>query len=192
MHPDRTVLSAYLDGEVAEPFATAIRESIDADPDVRRDYEELVELRERLTVEPSTSIDESMRRSWGVISARIEAGSGAPRLRPRGSQPVWRRAVALPLPALAAAALVVLALVGVLVWSLLPARPDAGEYLTRGNNVDVTIRVDGAEMEQVLQWLVDRNMLGEISIQLPEQQFQIVGEPVFVKPAADYPGEVVR
>ncbi|MFW5784382.1 MAG: hypothetical protein ACOCY8_07690 [Spirochaetota bacterium] len=41
----------------------------------------------------------------------------------------------------------------------------------------------------MLQWLVDQNMLGEVSIQLPEQQFQIVGEPVFVKPAT-YSGEV--
>lgn len=192
MHPDRTVLSAYLDGEVSEPFATIVRESINSDPVVRREYEQLVELRNRLAVEPATNIDESMRRSWRVISARLYPAVGAPRLPVGGSGSVWRRAVSLPFPALAAAALVVLALVGVLIWSLLPVRQTAGDYLARGNNVDVTIRVDGAEMEQVLQWLVDRNMLGEISIQLPEQQFQIVGEPVFVKPVAGQSGEVVQ
>ena len=85
-----------------------------------------------------------------------------------------------------------LALVGVLVWSIIPA--GAGRPRTtraRANDVDVTIRVDGSEMEHVLQWLVDKNMLGEVNIQLPEQQFEIVGEPVFVKPGA-YQGELCR
>lgn len=179
MRPDRMVLSAYLDGEIPERFVPEIEAAIQRDPEVRVSYQELVGLRERLQGGLPVDVEESSRRSWEVVSARVAE--------PR--QPdVWHRRVALPLPMLAAAATLVAALAGVLVWSMWPAQEATQDHFARANDVDVTIRVDGSEMEHVLQWLVDKNMLGEINIQLPEQQFEIVGEPVFVKPAA-YPGE---
>lgn len=180
MRPDRMVLSAYIDGEVPQRFVPEIEAAIEHDPEVRATYEALRSLRDELQVEVPVDLDESSRRSWEAISSRI----GQSRQRD-----VWHRRVALPLPALAAAATLVLALAGVLVWSLLPSSDVPGEQFARANDVDVTIRVDGSDMEQVLQWLVDKNMLGEINIQLPEQQFRIVGEPVFVKPAG-YGGDL--
>lgn len=175
MRPDRMVLSAYLDGEVPERFVPDIEAAIAVDAEVRREYEELLWLRQRLDTDPPVDIGESARRSRLAIEARLRSAPAR--------MPVWRRTVSLPLPALAAAALVVIALAGVILWSLLPGGRPSRNPLARGSDVDVTIRVDGSNMEHVLQWLVDQNKLGEVNIQLPEQRFQIVGEPVLLKPA---------
>lgn len=183
MRPDRMLLSAYLDGEVPERFVGEIEAAIEHDPAVRADYDELRRLKSVLGEEPALDVAASARRSWTVVQERIRA------VEPR--RDVWHRRVSLPLPVLAAAATVLLALAGVLAWALVPARSPADDVLARGNDVDVTIRVDGSNMEHVLQWLVDKNKLGEVSIQLPEQRFQIMGEPVLVKPAR-YEGEMGR
>ncbi len=181
MRPDAMILSAYLDGEVPQRYVPEIEKWIATDSTVRSEYDELVRLRNMLCTDPPIDIDESARRSWTAINAR---------LLPRRVD-AWHRRVAVPLPALAAAAAVVLGLAAVLLWSTLSQPPSARDYFARGSDVDVTIRVDGSDMEHVLQWLLDKNMLGEVNIQLPEQHFRVVGEPVFVKPA-QYQGERLR
>lgn len=183
MRPDRILLSAYLDGEVPERFVGEIEAAIEHNPEVRADYDELRGLRSLLGEEVPVDVAASAERSWSVVQERVRD------IEPR--RDVWHRRVSLPLPLLAAAATVLLALAGVLAWSLVPAFSPAGNDLARANDVDVTIRVDGSNMEQVLQWLVDKNKLGEVNIQLPEQRFQIMGEPVLVKPAR-YEGETGR
>lgn len=175
MRPDRILLSAYIDGEVPERFVSEIEAAIEDDPQVRADYDELRGLRSVLGGEVPVDVEQSARRSWAVLQDRLRD------VEPR--RDVWHRRVSLPMPVLAAAAAAVLVLAGVLAWALVPRRPAAEELFARGNDVDVTIRVDGSNMEQVLQWLVDKNKLGEVNIQLPEQRFQIMGEPVLVKPA---------
>ncbi|MFW6313460.1 MAG: hypothetical protein ACOC2N_06215 [Spirochaetota bacterium] len=191
MRPDSMLLSAYVDGEVPPRFVPQIEDAIRNDESVRAEYEALAGLGRRLQVDQSPDVERSARRSWDAIQARLHAGDDA-----SVHDDVWHRRVGVPLPALAGAATLVLALGGILLWALLGGTlllgpPAEDDYLAGGNDVDVTIRVDGAEMDQVLQWLVDKNMLGEVSIQLPEQRFQIVGEPVFVKPSA-FQGEVVQ
>lgn len=183
MRPDRMVLSAYLDGEVPERFVPEIRSAIANDNEVRAEYEELLGLQRRLDTKPPVDLAASAERSWQVVSARVAER--------KPERDVWHRRVTLPLPALAAAATLVLALAGVLLWTLLPGANEPDTSLAQGNDVDVTIRVDGSDMDHVLQWLVDQNMLGEVNIELPEQRFQIVGEPVFVK-QADYSDEAVQ
>jgi anti-sigma factor RsiW len=181
MRPDAMILSAYLDGEVPQRYTPEIEKWIANDPTVRAEYEELVRLRALLRVDPPIDIEKSGRLSWIAINARVL---------PRRVD-AWHRRVVVPLPALAAAATLVLGLASVLLWSTLNQPPVPRDYFARGSDIDVTIRVDGSDMEQVLQWLVDKNMLGEVNIQLPEQHFRVVGEPVFVKPA-QYQGERSR
>ena len=185
MLPDRMVLSAYLDGEVPQRFRASIEGAIRENDEVRREFEQLQHLRQRLQDAPIPDTTESAARSWVKLNQRI---LGTPR-RAR-----WVRAVRVPLPAAAAAVLVFAAALTVLVWSFLRPSPGASaaeEYLARGSDVDVTISVEGSQMESVLDWLASQNMLGEVNIQLPEQQFSIVGEPVFVKPA-DYGGDLAQ
>lgn len=177
MKPDDVLLSAYLDGEVPPRFQPEVEAAIANDRETGARYDALRALRHRLREAEIPELDRRMSESWVSIRRRLAVY--------RGSSIFGRalRQIRVPVPVLAATGVVLLGLIGVLVWSLLPARrPSAPDYLAQGRDVDVTIRVDNANMEQVLQWLVDQNMLGEVNIQLPEQQFRIVGEPVLVRP----------
>lgn len=176
MRPDRMILSTYLDGEVPARFVGEIESAIASDPAVRADYEELVELRRRMPPVTADRVAQSAQASWTAIRARLH-GPG---------EPARSKSVSIPIPAVGLAAAAIIALAAGLVFvSTRPTSAAAETYLARRQTSDVavTIRVDGSDMERVLQWLVDREMLGEVNIQLPEQQFRIVGEPVLVKPA---------
>ncbi len=180
MRPDAMILSAYLDGEVPERFVPDIEAAIEREPDVRAAYERLVALRSRLDVDLPFDVAESSRRSWTAVMREV----------PGRRRDIWRRRVAVPLPLLAAAAAGIAILAGALLWTTLQPI-DAMPQYARGGDIDLTFRVGETDMERVLQWLVDKNMLGEVNIQLPEQRFQIVGEPVFVRPA-QYEGGRLR
>jgi len=176
MRPDDVLLSALLDGEIPEQFRAEIEASIESDPASSARLQQLKRLRVTLHHQDAPELEFRMAESLASIRRRVSVQSRV------GARFRWRQ-VQVPLPAIAAAAFVVLALAAVLVWSVLPKTPaSASDYLAQGKDVDVTIRVDDADMERVLQWLADKEMLGEISIQLPEQQFRIVGEPVLLKP----------
>ncbi|MFW5784383.1 MAG: hypothetical protein ACOCY8_07695 [Spirochaetota bacterium] len=139
MRPDRMVLSAYVDGEIPERYVPQIRHAIDSDPDVRAAYEELRAARAALSAEVDVDVARSAARSWAAIEDRLRNEAPV-------SGDVWHRRVTVPLPALAAAAVTVLALAGVLIWSLVASEVSDSDYLSRGNDVDVTIRVDGSDM----------------------------------------------
>jgi len=184
MLPDRMVLSAYIDGEVPGEFRDRIERSIQDNESVRREYEELKDLRRALLDAPMPDVSSSAVRSWMHVSHRMIAPSHGQRR---------ARLVRLPMPAVAAAAAVFVAAVAIMVWSFVRAgaATTAEDYLASGRDVDVTISVEGSQMESVLEWLASQNMLGEVNIQLPEEhEFTIVGEPVFVKPA-DYGGNII-
>ena len=175
MRPDDVLLSAFLDGEIPEHFRTEIEASIERDPASNARFQQLKRLQVTLHHRDAPELEFRMAESLTSIRRRVSVQSRV------GARFRWRQ-VQVPLPAIAAAAFVVIALAAVLVWSVLPKTPaSASDYLAEAKDVDVTIRVDDADMERVLQWLADKEMLGEISIQLPEQQFRIVGEPVLLK-----------
>ena len=184
MRPDRMVLSTYLDNEVPARFIAEIEASIASDPAVRADYEELAAVRRRMPPVPADHVAQSAQASWTAIRARLH-GPG---------EPARSKSVSIPIPAIGMAAAAIIALAAGLVFVVTrPSSAAAETYLSRRQTSDVavTIRVDGSDMERVLQWLVDREMLGEVNIQLPEQQFRIVGEPVLVKPAR-YEGRAIE
>ena len=172
MRIDPVLISAYLDGEVPEPFASQIAAALRSDPEASALLERLAGLRERYPRLPDTEVSDRAVRSWTALRTRLSVGPVTP----------WHRTIALPLPALASAAALILVLAGLFVWSIVPRTAEPADYLANARGVDVTIRVDGNDMEGVLQWLVDKNMLGEVNIQLPEQRFQVLGEPVLLKP----------
>jgi anti-sigma factor RsiW len=185
MLPDRMILSAYIDGEVPARFVPDIESALRTNQQISAEYHELLGLRARLQSAPMPDVAESAGRSWVRLNRRL-VGSGSPK--------IWNRAVRLPLPLAAAALTVLIGALCVLTWALLtrgPERADAQDYLAHGSNVDVTITVDSSDMENILEWLARQNMLGEVNIELPEQQFRIMGEPVMVKPA-DYGGDVTQ
>lgn len=176
MRPDDVLLSAYLDGEVPERYRAEIEASIASDPAVNERYSQLERLHQLLREDSAADIRQLMDRGFASVMRRVA-------VRPNSRFGLWWRQIQVPIPAVAAAAVVLVVLTGILIWSFVPKPlPAAPDYLAQGKDIDVTIRVDDANMERVLQWLVDKQMLGEVSIQLPEQQFRIVGEPVLLKP----------
>ncbi|TVQ19403.1 MAG: hypothetical protein EA382_16465 [Spirochaetaceae bacterium] len=176
------ILSTYLDGEIPARFVGEIESAIASDPAVRADYQEFVELRRRLPPVTADRVAQSAQTSWASIRSRLHASH----------EPARHHTVSIPIPALGVAAAAIVALAAGLIFvATRPTSAAAETYLSgrHASDVAVTIRVDGSDMERVLQWLADKDMLGEINIQLPEQQFRIVGEPVLVKPA-QYQGQV--
>jgi anti-sigma factor RsiW len=171
------ILSAYLDGEVPEPFASEIQRSLEQDPEMRARYAMLQQTSAYLHQVAVPDVQASQRRVWN----RVMAQSGASH-----NTTIWTRRVGIPLPLVAAVALMVVAFSAVTVWNAL--RPtDARGYLAGAQDVEVTIRVDNGQMEQVMEWLVKENMLGEVNIQLPsDQRFEFLGEPVLLR-AAEVP-----
>ena len=179
--PDLETLSAYIDNEVSPPFSDAVAQAIETDSVTSHHYNRFRNLQAVLPRVSEEHIEESAARTWRAVQQELHsqrAGAG--------------RTVQVPVFGLAGAAAMVAVLVGALVWSLFarPALP-AERLLAENGDVDVTIQLANGEMEQVLSWLADQDLLGEVNIQLPEQQFSIVGEPMLVKPAA-YPGDGER
>lgn len=181
MIPDDALLSAYMDGEVTIQLREEIQRAIQSNPDVRRRYDMLTNLK-LLLHDDSVDYDGGMDRVLDAVNTRIR--------QPRTL--LWKREVRLPLPALIGAAALLVAMLGFAIYSFVPRVPqNAADYLSRADNVDVTFRLDGAEMEHVLQWLVEKNMLGEVKIEIPEaEQFEFIGEPVFLKSGESPEGPV--
>lgn len=172
MSRDDEYLSAYLDNEVPEPYATQISEQIASDSSVRQRYNRLSAVSIQLQQLRTPDYESCRKRVWQGLMDRVGTAT---------REPLWRRHIGVPLPALAAAAVAVLVVAGVLIWSSLQPI-DAREYLAGAQDVDVTIRVDSDQMEEVMQWLVQENMLGEVNIQLPsDQRFEIMGDPVMLR-----------
>lgn len=172
-------LSAYFDGELPEPGASRVRDAVASDSRYSDMIAHMERLRGLLQHRELPDIAELRQGSLHGIERRLSVRSHL------GFWQRWRQ-IEIPLPAAAAAVVAVLALASLLIWAIVPGRAAAPDIMAQGKDVDVTIRVDDAEIEQVLQWLVDKEMLGEVSIQLPEQQWSIVGDPVLLKPT-DYP-----
>jgi len=104
MCPDREIISAYFDGEIAPPWVRTIADHITGCERCRSFYEELESTRQRLRAEPVMNVREPMERvRRGILSG------ARPPLRPL---PAWRRRVEVPLPLalLAATALIALGL----------------------------------------------------------------------------------
>jgi len=170
------LLSQFMDREVPKAFMSQIEEAITSDSRSADTVERMKRLSSLLHENEIVDIHERQVRSLDEIRRRLTVQT---RL---GFWARWRQ-IHVPLPAAAAAAVAVVALTALLVWAVIPrSQGSATDLVTQGKGVDVTIRVDNAEMEQVLQWLVDKEMLDEVSIQLPEQTWSIVGEPVLLKP----------
>lgn len=175
MRPDDVLISAFLDGEIPESFRAELAASIENDPGSLARLDKLKRLRATLHNNDVPELESRMAESLASVQRRVA-------VIPWGGSALRWRQIPVPLPAIAAAGIALIAVSAVLVWSLVLRAPaSASDYLVAARDVDVTIRVDNADMESVLQWLADKDLLGEIYVQLPEQQFQIIGEPVLLK-----------
>jgi len=102
MCPDREILSAYMDGEIGEPWNRAIAEHVKSCARCQEQYAQLERTRQVLQAEPLLDWEEPMERVRRAII------SGVPPV--QGQAPVWRRQMLVPVPVAAFAAILVLGL----------------------------------------------------------------------------------
>jgi hypothetical protein len=142
-------------------------------------------LRDALPVDPAV-----VTRAQDRVRARLdESLSGSARgVIPHRSW--WDRGVTLPMPVVAAAALVVMIATALVVTvpGLIPRQPDltsVAERARTAETLNLEVRVDITETEELLRWLNQQETLETVTIQLPESaQFQLRGEPVLLRPNA--------
>ncbi len=169
--PTRDTLSAFVDGELRDPWDQALARHLETCPACLETVARFRRLHELLVSDPAPE-------------ARLAAPS--PRKRPK-PVPVWKRRVALPLPAAAAAALAVLAL-GValalvavrtsLPWMRIRHAP------TGATEVIVAAPID--DLEQLLRNLDQPPQTTGLVIHLPaDSRLLMMGEPQLVR-EADY------
>jgi anti-sigma factor RsiW len=175
MSLDNEVLSAYMDGEVPGKFEHEIAEQIRCDPEVSRRYSMLMELRVVLHNDPEPDFSAGQKKIWRRLAVRgIRAGGTG----------FFARRVDLPLPVVAAAAVVFLVLAGITMVTV----AGTGAYETPP--AIGALRTDPAvpkiSTEEIYRVLGIPERSEEIMIFLPDApRFQMHSAPALVHPA-DY------
>ena len=177
MSHDDSILSAYLDDEVPSPWKERLSERIENDPALTRRYAELAAVRTAMRSVPEPDFESSKDRVWHVITT-----AGLNKRAPR----IWRRHVVLPVPLVAAAALVVIVFGSVFTYREFFDR--SADVVARDlssfqpGDLSVMLNVDDGGVEQLLQWLTTQQQITEVKIQLPDApRFEIIGEAELLK-----------
>jgi hypothetical protein len=176
-----TFVSRYLDGEVSadeeQRFVAALEESTE----LRAGVERMRRVQEAL----SDGVDERIVED---AQKRVSAAlADSLRYRYRAPDPWWQRQVSLPMPVMAAASVLFFIMAAGLIINpgVLANRYHTAGEIAGNNPVNVQVQVSGAESDLLLRWLDEQNEVGSVTIQLPEHaQFQLRGEPVFLRPSA--------
>ncbi|MDR0602190.1 MAG: hypothetical protein LBG42_07375 [Treponema sp.] len=180
MCPDREIISVYMDGELPSPWKEKLEGHFSLCETCRKrlaDYRRLSAAIARETAPALT--EEAVKAAGERVMERLSRRR--PAAVPRRPS-VWRRTITIPLPAAAAAA-VLLAILA-LVWR----RPVPGpETTAAGMDLDIRNTVPVSDMDGVLQYLSARDDSDYVILRLPERNFMSAGEPVIIK-AADYSG----
>ena len=165
-------ISAYLDGELPADAARELERKLEADITAREELERLRGLRSTLHDAEEPDFQAGHERVWMSLENRLGL-----------KQPLWRRRVSLPYPAVAAAAVAVFALAGLLVWFVGPASSGIGEFeRAAATAAEAQVAVGGLDGEDLLGWLQQHDQAGEVSMELPDNaRFQIMGEPQLMR-----------
>ncbi len=188
MSHDWESVSAYFDGELDGMSAEEIQRLIKDDPEAAEALKRYDRLHSTLTpAEESDSqidVDASADRTWHRIQTRIGAFADYDPAALPDARRHDRRVVSLPLPLAAAATLLLVASFTMAVWLAARQTPPAGTPSIAGGSgpVNVTIEVDDMTAEQLVKWLHQEDMLGELTVNLPPTpQFRMMGEPALLK-----------
>jgi anti-sigma factor RsiW len=169
-------ISAYLDGELPADAARELERKLETDRSAREDLERLRGLKTALHDAEEPDFEASRERVWMSLESRLGL---------KARLPLWRRRLSVPYPAVAAAAVAVFALAGLLVWFAAPATTVSGgpdSVTATPTDAEVRIAVGGVDGEELLHWLEERGLAGDVSVQLPDTaRFQIMGEPQLMR-----------
>jgi hypothetical protein len=181
MHPDRQILSVYLDGELPSPWKEEMESHLARCPDCRAKLEQYRALSAALSG-GRRDFSAEKERVWlklGEAAGMRRSGNFAAR-RPS----FWRQSVTLPLPAAIAAAVLLVATFTLAVanYSAGKAAPPTGALAASGISLDVQEIVPVADMNSFLQYLEDEDSTDFMIIRLPEtRRFSKPGQPAIIR-----------
>ncbi|MDR2479850.1 MAG: zf-HC2 domain-containing protein [Treponema sp.] len=190
MCPDPQLLSVYFDGEMTAPWKGKLEKHLDQCSRCRARLESFRRYSPAMleaAADDSAAGDsraaaaqERVWRNLETFQRRTAGRSAAPNR-------VWRRSVSIPLPALAAAAAVlIIALVNF--WLRRPVEPSAAPDMTLAADAELDTPgiIPVSDMDSVLQYLSGRDSGDILVLRLPESRnFISSGQPAIIK-AADY------
>jgi anti-sigma factor RsiW len=190
MCPDASLLSAYVDGEVPSPWRERIEEHLTSCPACSARVAAYRGLTETLAGGGAGGLDEeaAVERLRARLGASLDRPLAAPRPSrklecPRGFSPkpaLWSRSVSLPLPAVAAAALVIVFLTGIAASSLF--RPARSPVQTLAAAEIKPTKTQPESMEALISYLRSQDAQVSLTIQLPSgATFDGSGKPLVVK-----------
>jgi anti-sigma factor RsiW len=178
--PDHQLLSVYCDGELPSPWKEKMESHIAVCPRCAQRLESYRTLFPSPSID-GASIDSARERVWRKLEPRVTEATHA--------LPAWRRRISVPLPAAAAAVLLV-ALAFVLAVRIMGTADNAGMAAGMAFAAEAELEVPGvvpvSNMEDVLHYLGNRDNGDIIILRLPESRsFVNYGEPAIIR-AADY------
>jgi anti-sigma factor RsiW len=193
MCPDPQLLSVYLDGELPSPWKEKMESHLSDCPRCREKLESYKRLFDESVVPSEQSLEEqaamedAKNRVWRKLQPFIpeEDFRSMRRFQPRSG--IWRKRVSIPLPAAAAAAIILTVLATLVIRGGQVQVPQIAQAADTNMILASEEDMPGifpADMNGVLQYLGSD---GDILIlRLPESRhFVSFGEPAIIK-AADY------
>jgi hypothetical protein len=196
------MLSVYLDGELPSPWkekmethlalCASCRDRLEAYREMSRGLKKADAAPAGPDASPAAKIsageaglEAAKDRVWLRIQ-RLETGDA----RRRPARELWRRSVSIPLPAAAAAAVILFTALAVLLFRQNTAAPSMQDMAAAGIDLDVRGIVPVSDMHGVLQYLGDKDTGDIVILRLPESRnFMSSGEPTILK-AADLPPRI--
>ncbi len=170
MCPDHAFLSAFLDGELEQPWKAAVEEHCESCPSCRLALSRMAETRRLLTAE--------LPSDWHAPMERVRARIMAHSVRLPILVPVWRRRLSVPVPMAAAAMFVVAVLAVALFFSL--THPNVGMVrITKApaGGTEIQIAAPLGDLEGLLKNIGNQDTNPDV-MQLPKQLRLVpVGEP---------------
>ncbi|MDR0567608.1 MAG: zf-HC2 domain-containing protein [Spirochaetaceae bacterium] len=178
MCPDNHIISVYFDGELPSPWKEKLETHLEECPRCRAELEGFKRCSQILQADTSDA-EGAKERIWQKMRP-LYAGN-----RPR--RRLWGRTIAVPLPAAAIAAGICAALILAAVRPAPAGPPPAQDAISGAGMMDLQGILPVSNMNDVLQYLGDKDTTDIVIIHLPESRsFSTAGEPTIIK-ASDYP-----
>jgi hypothetical protein len=187
MCPDRQLLAVYLDGELPSPWKEEMEAHLDNCAECRAKLEQYRRLSAFITGDRK-DLSAARDRVWLELGKTAgAAGLGRGVNVPGRGRRFWRQSVTVPLPAiLAAAALLVLTFTLAVTNFTVRKTAPAETTVAAGINVDVQELVPISDMNSFIQYLDNEETPDFLIIRLPEtKSFSNPGQPMIIK-ASDY------
>jgi hypothetical protein len=192
--PDRQLLSVYFDGELPSPWKEKMESHLAVCPHCARQ----LEIYQNISLSSSaeeTALVSAKERVWQKLEqgAGDESANSDVPIQPRAypvNRAVWRRRISIPLPAVAAA-VVLMAVLSFLMGIRLTGTPgnpvmSAGMTFASEAEFDMPGLISASDMENLMQFFDSRDNSDTIILRLPEiPGFESYGEPAILT-AADY------